>query len=114
MAHNSLNGRICVKCRASIGVEECPPHLTLLDRVRNTSGMTVRELCIQSGYTTSLLYQAARGEGSRRARVLIAMKLSKIPSELWPNRSKQVNERDDLSYQKGISALSENARTLRQ
>ena len=73
MSHNSLNGRICVKCRVVIEMEAYPPYLALLDRVRLNSGRQavadiVTDVSSATSYPSRALcaVQAWQPERSRR------------------------------------------------
>jgi len=47
----------------------------------------------------SVVYQAAKGKGSRGVRIQIAMVRKQLPSEMWPNRSYSINRDDDHLYE---------------
>jgi len=47
----------------------------------------------------SVVYQAAKGKGSRGVRILLAMVQKQLPSKMWPNRSDNLKRDDDYLYE---------------
>jgi len=78
--------------------DEIPLKSAIIAAVRHIVDMDIKEWAQSININRGLLYQAADGDGTRPARIALALVLRELPSKLWSNRSKKVRSRDDVAY----------------
>lgn len=69
----------------------------IINMLRSKHG-SIRQFAIRNRYAREVVYSSAKGAGSIKCRLEIAQILGKKPSEIWPERSERINERDDSFY----------------
>lgn len=70
----------------------------ITDRLRELSEMTISAWAKQHQVSRVTVHESCKGRGSRECRILIALELGRTPRELWPGRSADVMDLDDLRY----------------
>ena len=70
----------------------------ILISLKRKSGLPVAAWAKKHGLNRVVVYEAAKGAGSRRARVAIALELNEDPVDLWPDRGENTLKLDRWAY----------------
>ncbi|CAK0758709.1 hypothetical protein CCP3SC5AM1_2510002 [Gammaproteobacteria bacterium] len=80
---------------------KCTNKYDLRDEIRTTILSTepgIADWARNHKFSRAVVHQSINGHGSREIRGHLAILINRKPSEIWPNRSKKLNLRDDEHY----------------